>query len=208
MSPGDPFTRTTTTALRKESGVAVESFESQETTRAMLRLVCLISLCAVASSRTMCTYSWECPGSSTCTSGGYCSSTGLNQFCTRDSECTSFDMWSECRHNRCQCLPSMYEGIGGCFPLPDDGIDRRPVGFSARTKSIVAFILIPIVILISCALMVVRFVQRRDMVTIAVNSTTRRVEPEASVQIPVEDAEPPAFEAPPSYSETMGIPKH
>lgn len=174
----------------------------------LLTVLCVAGL--DAGSHTPCSSSWQCPGSSRCTGDssriGYCTPLRLHDYCTRDSECTSVDDWSECRSAQCQCWSWKQEINSGCWTKSNR---------SSIATIVLVYTLLPAAVFVTFLILAVRYARRRQMMTRIVAQNVRSVQPQP-MQMPP-PPQPMAYNPnyaphmmppPPTYSQSQGVPRY
>ena len=110
-----------------------------------------------------CNFDSDCNARQACSgSDGICywKPSSLHEYCTKDKECHSIDIWSECRSHSCQCWTSKYERDGGCWSTGSSG-----PGDSAPDSSIIlilTFTLIPLAVFLTLLVGVIHVMRRRN----------------------------------------------
>lgn len=174
----------------------------------ILILLTLATLLGAVTSQ-HCTGDWQCR-SLACSSdlGGFCypKPRNLGDLCYKDMHCGSADIMSICINNHCQCQSDWYESGGECKS-------------SAMwyMMVIVVYTLVPIMVFFTILGIIVKAIRQRQQasqivgvqgvqVVPTMNPAMGSFPPSITADIEAHDL-PPAYSAPPTYSQSQGIPK-
>lgn len=177
----------------------------------MISVLIFLILVDLASSQS-CTRDWQCK-SLACSSdvGGFCypKPRALHDVCFKEIHCQEIDTWSTCLDKLCQCIPNEYF-------LSDDGKCKR--FFMTNVLLVIVYTFGGIAVIIIIVAIILRLVHRHRQQRVAsvqpLYPITTPYSAMGAFPHPITDSidvqaydPPPQYSAPPTYSQSQGIPK-